>query len=201
MYLDYVVNMFIFNDMTPLYTTYDGVVRILNRFRIEDIEKVITDINKGHPFKNEFLQISWRNDLASDSAFYLKDFYDKMFKHIDISPDILNGKPVLSGTKFPVSTILSELVNEECLDKFAIHFGLETKQISSMFKDLALFFDRSFIDSDDINVDKIHKFCQDNNLKSLDVRLDKVTGMIISPTREQLLEYIYEVLVAAAKKT
>jgi len=69
---------------------------------------------------------------------------------IELNPRVCNGKPVIKGTRIPVSVILEQIAEDNSWDKLLTGFPeLKREDVGA-----ALLYARAFIDHTEINIDK-----------------------------------------------
>ena len=62
----------------------------------------------------------------------------------NIDPEILSGKLVVDGTRFPISRIFAELADGSTLNEIADEFFLDKEKVKRLFQTIALVLEESY---------------------------------------------------------
>ncbi|GAG36836.1 unnamed protein product [marine sediment metagenome] len=62
-------------------------------------------------------------------------------ENVTIDPDIMHGRPVLKGTRFPVAQLIAELADGHSTSDIAEGCGLDIKTITDFLFELAFYFE------------------------------------------------------------
>jgi len=63
---------------------------------------------------------------------------------VEININKFHGVPVLKGTRFPISQIISELSDDQKISEVANNYDLDFEKIVEFLKGLSIILDRSY---------------------------------------------------------